>query len=95
MVTSCRSVLVYDIDALIKGFTADDDVSAMGKWISSKKMRILQNQDPEMDHDDQFWTNIAMNKFSLTRYTEYSHNPNPQIRVQKLDFWCCDETPED
>ena len=93
VVTSCRKVLVYDIDALIKGFTADD-VSAIKRGISTKKMRILDYQDPDMDEDNKWCTDTAMNKFSITRFTEYKH-PHSQIKIKKLDFWSCDETPED
>ena len=93
MVTSCRSVLVYDIDALIKGFTADD-VSAIKMGISTKKMRILEYQDPDMEDDDNWSTYTAMNKFSITRYTEYKY-PIAKIKIKKLDFWSCDETPVD
>ena len=93
MVTSCRSVLVYDIDALIRGFTAYD-VLAIKRRISTKKMRILEYQDPDMEEDDNWCTYTTMNRVSVTRYTEYKY-PIAQIKIKKLDFWSCDETPED
>ena len=69
---SCRQVLVYDIDGLIKG-CSKKDIAAMKKG-TSKKRRLLKFCDPEKGDDVNFWTDTVMTKDSITRYTESSVN---------------------
>ena len=81
---SCRRVLVYDIDGLIKG-CSKKDISAMHQG-TSKKRRILKFSDPEKGDGVDFWTDTVMTKDSITRYTEYK-NPLAKIKIKTLDFY--------
>jgi len=65
IISSCRGERLFDIDALFKGLT-EEDVSDLEKGIS-KKMRTFDHR-----WEAKYLTNTVMNKYSITRYTEYT-----------------------